>query len=228
MDYHERSVLVRSAGFCFGIAGYILSVLSAIISAVVTVDRKAPLIADGDAPVRPVVRIRKGRSKSSLTAREKAIVSSTPSSPKPPPIAKSKHVRLVSHRRSRSIPTITMTHADDDDADTDSAGFLHVRHNGSLPPIEAVLYAEPLSYVNEDASTGLKPPLNRSLSSPQLTAIPASPFLRPPARGRPGKKKILLRKMVKIDASQKPRSLAPRARTQPYEPPYNLLPPGSH
>ncbi|KAF8737516.1 hypothetical protein AX14_012673 [Amanita brunnescens Koide BX004] len=120
MNSRAHAVLARAAGFCFGIAGLLLSIFSAIISAVVVVNKKP----------------------------------------------------LGYPRRRRFIPTITMTRADDGDA-----------HLG-VPQLGTVLYAEPLSFVDE---TGPRPPpLGRSASSPELTTIPASSFLRPP---RPDRRK---------------------------------------
>lgn len=138
-----HAVLARSAGFCFGVAGFLLvspsvspwptysyfpqSILSAILSAVVIVDRK-PL----------------GRP-----------------------------------RRHRSIPTITMTRADDGDADP------------GLSQLGTVLCTEPRSL----EKTGSRPPLCRSASSPELTTIPATSFLRPPTPER-RRKRSALRKAV--------------------------------
>ena len=82
-------------------------------------------------------------------------------------------------RRRRSIPTITMTRADDGDAD--------------VPGLGTVLCTEPLSFVE----TGSRPRLCRSASSPELTTIPATSFLRPPTPERRRKRSSsALRKAV--------------------------------
>ncbi|PFH52287.1 hypothetical protein AMATHDRAFT_2291 [Amanita thiersii Skay4041] len=256
MDTRVHGAFVNTAGFCFALVGFILSVLSAVVSAVITTNRRGPLLTtiDGGVALRPErikPRSNKSRSRSPLSITTNASrLRPTPLlsdySQRPLLCNTKARAKNAAHRRKGLIPTITMT-IPDDEFDT-SEGILHQparQSSDPLPTIETVLSTvesrngQHRIAVNTEV---VKPILHRSISSPELSSLPDSTFLRPPSPSSDAnspQKRSLLRKVISVPGndyrsscsrtSKKDQSSqTQRARTRPYEAPYNIPTPDSY
>ncbi|KAF8640609.1 hypothetical protein AX17_000270 [Amanita inopinata Kibby_2008] len=109
---------------------------------------------------------------------------------------------------------------DDDDGKNDvpnkvvkgSKGFQSGIQTVLSPDLSPASATMPLD--GKRASIGSRPALHRSVSSPQLTTLPPPALLMPPSFTKPAKKKSFFRK--------KTPQVRRRARTQPYEAPYDF------